>query len=273
MLTFLAVIELRACYRERRNGIARCRSVATKVSFAMVAVLSTGLFCGLPSWERKSNVENIVWERQIAKNPPAPNDNDKTLGWLTNQLFFVVTSIQQNEQCDEPHSLLVKPAQYLRFVLEVWLDVEQFANPSTAHALALPHWSIQDGNANSTGSLYMHAKCGRGLEAISEPIVPGAHTITDVVVSAPWDATSLKLEVPIITECGTGLSPGKGKQSQLAQRLLQIGDQVSDVLDADRQPHQVVGNLQLRTDRRRMGHRARVSSISRLRPHLATRRG
>jgi hypothetical protein len=196
VLTFLAVIELRSCYRERRNRIAGCRSVATKVSFAMVAVLSTGLFCGLPSWERKSNVENIVWPRQVAKNPPAPNDKDQTLGWLTNQLFFVVTSIQQNEQCDEPHSLLVKPAQYLRFVLEVWSDVEQFANPSTAHALALPHWSIRDGNGNSTGSLYMHAKCGRGTEAISEPIIPGAHTITDVVVSAPRDASCLQLEVP-----------------------------------------------------------------------------
>lgn len=30
-----------------------------------------------------------------------------------------------------------------------------------------------------------------------------------------------------------------------AQRLLEVGQQVGDVLDADRQPHQVVGNLQL----------------------------
>ena len=196
VLTFLAVIELRACYRERRNGIAGCRSFATKVSFAMVAVLSTGLFFGLPSWERKSNVENIVWDRQVAIKAPAPHDKDQTLGWLTNQLSFVVTRIQQNEQCDEPHGLLIKPAQYLRFVLEVWSDVEQFANPSTARALALPHWSIQDSNGHFTGSLYMHAKCGRGTEAISEPIVPGAHSITDVVVSAPRDATCLQLEVP-----------------------------------------------------------------------------
>ena len=196
LLTFLAVIELGACYRERRKGIARCRSFATKVSFAMVAVLSTGLFFGLPSWERKSNVENIVWSQQVAKDAPKPDDSDHTRGWLTNQLSFVVTNIQQNEQCDEPHGLLIKPAQYLRFDLEVWSDVEQFANPTTAHALALPHWSIQDANGNSTGSLYMHAKCGRGTEAISEPIVPGAHTITDVVVSAPSDATCLQLDVP-----------------------------------------------------------------------------
>ena len=107
-----------------------------------------------------------------------------------------MTKIQQNEKCDEPHGLLINPAQYLRFDLEVWSDVDQFANPTTANALALPHWSIQDANGNSTGSLYMHAQCGRGAEAISEPIVPGAHTITDVVVSAPRDATCLQLEVP-----------------------------------------------------------------------------
>ena len=196
VLTFLAVIELGACYRERRNGIAGCRSFATKVSFATVAVLSTGLFFGLPSWERKSNVENIVWSQQVAKEAPQPDDKDHTRGWLTNQLSFVVTRIQQNVHCDEPHGLLINPAQYLRFDLEVWSDVEQFANPTTAHALALPHWSIQGGNGNSTGSLYMHAQCGRGTEAIFDPIVPGAHTITDVVVSAPESASVLQLDVP-----------------------------------------------------------------------------
>jgi hypothetical protein len=196
LLTFLAVIELGACYHERRNGIAGCRSFATKVSFAMVAVLSTGLFFGLPSWERKSNVENIIWSQQVATKAPRPDDKDHTRGWLTNQLSFVLTRIQQNVHCDEPHGLLIKPAQYLRFDLEVWSDVEQFANPTTAHALALPHWSIQDGSGNSTGSLYMHAQCGRGTEAISDPIVPGAHTITDVVVSAPERASVLQLDVP-----------------------------------------------------------------------------
>jgi hypothetical protein len=196
VLTVLAVIELGACYRERRNGIAHCRSFATKVSFAMVAVLSTGLFFGLPTWERKSNLENIVWDRQVATDPPKPDDSDHARGWLTNQLSFVVTRIQQNVQCFEPHGLLVSHPQYLLFDLEVWSDVEQFANPITAHALALPHWSIQDGSGNSTGSLYMHAKCGRGTEAISEPIVPGAHTITGVVVSAPERASVLQLDIP-----------------------------------------------------------------------------
>ncbi len=196
LLTFLAVIELGACYRERRNGPARCRSFATKVSFAMVAVLSTGLFFGLPIWERKSNLENIVWNRQVATDPPKPDDSDDARGWLTNQLSFVVTKIQQNVPCVEPHGLLISHAQYLRFDLEVWSDVDQFANPTTAQALALPHWSVQDGSGNSTGSLYMHAKCGRGTQAISEPIVPGAHTITDVVVSAPEKASVLQLDVP-----------------------------------------------------------------------------
>lgn len=196
VLTFLAVIELGACYRERRNGAACCRSFATKVSFAMVAVLSTGLLFGLPIWERKSNREYNVWDRQVATDPPQPNDSDNARGWLTNQLSFVVTKIEQNVQCVEPHGLLISPAQYLRFDLEVWSDVDQFANPITAQALALPHWSIRDGMGNFTGSLYMHAKCGRGTEAISEPIVPGAHTVTDVVVSAPENASILRLDVP-----------------------------------------------------------------------------
>ena len=110
VLTFLAAIELRACYRERRNGIARCRSFATKVSFAMVAALSTGLFFGLPSWERKSNVENIVWRSARCDKPArARRQTTSTRGWLTNQLSFVVTRIQQNAQCDEPHGLLINP--------------------------------------------------------------------------------------------------------------------------------------------------------------------
>jgi hypothetical protein len=196
VLTFLAVIELGACYRERRNGIGRCRSVATKMSFAMVAVLSTGLFFGLPSWERKSNLENIVWQQRVATNPPKPDDSDHTRGWLTDQLSFLVTNIQQNAQCVEPHGILIDNAQYLQFDLEVWSNVDQFANQATAYALALPHWSVRDIRGNSTGSLYMHAKCGGGKAAIVQPIVPGTHTITAVVVSAPKDAYCLELDVP-----------------------------------------------------------------------------
>ena len=195
-LTILAGIELGACYRERRHGTAHCRSLATKVSFALVTVLATSLFVTLPFWERKSNLENNFWHRNVSTKPPKSDDSDDVRGWLTNQLSFVVTKIEQHAHCVEPHGLLINHPQYLRFVLEVWSDVDQFANPTTAHALALPHWSVVDKSGNDTGSLYMHPNCGRGTEAISEPIVPGAHTITDVVVSAPTDAASLQLDVP-----------------------------------------------------------------------------
>ena len=86
--------------------------------------------------------------------------------------------------------------QYLRFDLEVWSDVDEFANAATAHALALPHWSVRDSQGKSTGNLYMHAKCGHGTDVIAEPTVPGSHTSTAVVVSAPKDAACLQLDVP-----------------------------------------------------------------------------
>ena len=192
-LTILASMELSSCYRERRTGTARCRSFATKVSFALVAVLSTGLFASLPIWERNHNRENILWPRRIAQSS---DHGDDARGWLTNQLSFLVTKIEQNAPCVEPHGLLIDYPQYLRFDLEVWSDVDQFANPATAHALALPHWSVRDSNGKATGSLYMHAKCGRGTEAVAEPVVPGAHTSTSVVVSAPKDAAVLHLDIP-----------------------------------------------------------------------------
>jgi hypothetical protein len=192
-LTVLAGMELHSCYHERRQGTARCRSFATKVSLALVAVLSTGLFVSLPFWERNTNRESILWPRTIAQSS---EHLDEARGWLTNQLSFLITKIEQNTECTEPHGLLIDYPQYLRFDLEVWSDVDQFANPATARALALPHWSVRDSKGNPTGSLFMHAKCGRGTEAISEPIVPGAHTNTSVVVSAPRDASILELDIP-----------------------------------------------------------------------------
>jgi hypothetical protein len=198
-LTVLAGIELGARYRERHNRTPGCRSLATKVSFAMVAALSAGLFVALPVWERYHNREFIVWPRQVATKTPVAKpgkEDDGARGWLTDQLSFLVTKIEQNAPCSEPHSRLIEDAQYLRFDLEVWSNVDEFANTVTAHALALPHWSVRDSQGKSTGNLYMHAKCGHGTDAIAEPIVPGSHTSTAVVVSAPKGAACLQLDVP-----------------------------------------------------------------------------
>ena len=198
-LTVFAGIELGARYHERHNGTPGCRSFATRVSFAMVAALSAGLFVALPVWERYQNREFNFWQRQVATKTPAAKpgeEDDGARGWLTDQLSFLVTKIQQNAPCGEPHGRLVEDVQYLQFDLEVWSNVDEFANTATAHALALPHWSVRDSQGKSTGNLYMHAKCGHGTDVIGEPIVPGSHTSTAVVVSAPKNAACLQLDVP-----------------------------------------------------------------------------
>lgn len=192
-LTILAAIELNACYGERRQRTGHCRTSATKISFAVVVLVSVCLFAIISIRQRTQNRENFVWYRDIASL--ADNGNDAR-GWLTNQLSFLVTGIQQNAQCAEPHGILIDQAQYLEFDLEVWSDVDQFANQATAYALALPHWSVEDRQGKPTGSLYMHAKCGHGTAAIVQPIVPGTHSITAVVVSAPKEAVCLRLDIP-----------------------------------------------------------------------------
>jgi hypothetical protein len=201
-LVVLAGMQLTSCYREGRNNGTRCRSFATKVSFALVTALSLTLFFALPVWERYHNREFNTWPREVATTPLPPppkpaGEDDGRRGWLTNQVSFLVTKIKPNfADCTEPHGSLFNNAQYLEFDLEVWSDVDEFSNAATAHALTLPHWSIQDSKGASTGSLYMHTKCSRGKEAISEPIAAGSHTFTSVVVSAPTDAACLRLDVP-----------------------------------------------------------------------------
>lgn len=193
-LTILAGLELRARYLERRSGTAGCRGLATKAAFALVAAASAALFVSLPFLEQKSNRETITWKREIANST---NHGDEAVrGWLTNQLTFMVTDIRRNAQCAEPHDLLIDDPQYLQINLEVWSDVDQFANPTTANALNLSHWSVQDSAGKSTRNLYMHTKCGRGGDALTQPIVPGAHSSTQIVVSAPKDAAVLQLDIP-----------------------------------------------------------------------------
>jgi hypothetical protein len=191
VLTFLAGIELRARYLERRTGARRCRSFATKFAFASVTVLSLSLAASIPFSSNLKNGE--FWPRKF---PGETNDLHAIEGWLFNQLYFVVRAIHQNVQCADAHSVLVDQPQYMQFDLEVWSDVDQFANPATANALTLAHWSVLDSHRKSAKNLYMHEKCSSGAEAISRAIVPGAHTITNVVVSAPTNASVLRLDIP-----------------------------------------------------------------------------
>jgi hypothetical protein len=190
-LTFLAGIELRARYLERRTAVRHCRSFATSSAFAAVTILSLVLSVRIPLTTTLTSDD--VWDRKF---PSETNDRSAIEGWLFNQLHFEISTIHQNAQCAEPHTVLVAQPQYLQFDLEVWSDVDQFANPATANALNLSHWSVLDSQKTPTRDLYMHTKCGRGAEAISQPIVPGAHTITNVVITAPTNAATLQLEIP-----------------------------------------------------------------------------
>jgi hypothetical protein len=44
--------------------------------------------------------------------------------------------------------------------------------------------------------LYMYTKCSDDTEAISQPVVPAAHTKTVVVINAPKPAAFLQLDTP-----------------------------------------------------------------------------
>ncbi|UMB70774.1 hypothetical protein [Mycobacterium paraterrae] len=199
-LMILAGIELASRYRERHDKGPGCRSVATRVSFATVATLSACLFFALPAWEWQHNNEFTTWKREVAPttpHPAKPGDNDDgARGWLTDQVSFLITDIQPNAQCHESPRAPIENQQYLRFNIEMWSDVDQFANQFAPYALTLPHWSVRDSHGNLTGSLYLHAQCSPGTDGISKPISPGTHTFSSVVVSAPKDAACLQLDVP-----------------------------------------------------------------------------
>jgi hypothetical protein len=199
-LTILAGIELASRYRERHDKGPGCRSVATRVSFATVATLSSGLFFALPLWEAYHNKEFTTWERNVVPTSPHParpgDRDDGARGWLTDQVSFLMTNIKPNTQCPESPGVPMDNQQYLQFDIEMWSDVDQFANQFAAYALTLPHWSVRDSHGNLTGSLYLHAQCSHGTDGISKPISPGTHTFSSVVVSAPKDAVCLQLDVP-----------------------------------------------------------------------------
>jgi hypothetical protein len=183
-LTVLASLELRARYAARRTGAQRRHGRITRLSLRLVSVLSLGILVALVGYGRE-HTEPKLYLMRVGER-----------GWFEG-VNFRVTAIEPNAACHDPYRPLKPGLQFLRFDLEVWSTVDQFVDPGIASGLSLRHWSI----ANSHGvlekdPLYMYTKCGDGTEAISQPIIPGTHTQTVVVINAPKPAAFLQLDVP-----------------------------------------------------------------------------
>ena len=112
------------------------------------------------------------------------------------QVHFRVTAIMPDAACHDPYRPLGSGEQFLRFDLEVWSTVDQFVDPEIARGLSLRHWSVESNQGVLEKDLYMYTKCGDGTEAISQPIIPGTHTKTVVVINAPKSAAFLQLDMP-----------------------------------------------------------------------------
>ena len=221
----------------------------------MVAAVSTGLFVGLADLGAISQSrEHCLATAGGDTTPVAKPDDGRRRHSRLAYRSAVFPGDKDRAKCAsavEPHGSLIndEDVQYLQFDLEVWSDVDQFANAGHRTCASSPplECSRQSAEIPREASTCMRSAAAARTRS-SEPIVPGSHTITAVVVSAPKDATCLQLDVPSYRGVWhMAYSPGKGMQSQLAQRLVEIGDQVGDVFDADREPDQIVGNLQLRT--------------------------
>jgi hypothetical protein len=192
----LACVELRARYGVRRGGttrghghLSRLRQLAAwvvsigrpRLSLVLAWLLSIGWFI---FGATHAEGEAPLAEKQVG---------EKVGG---RELTFTVTAIQHNAACADPYRPLKAGQQFLRFDLDVSSTVDRFSNPEVANALSLRHWGVEGSDGVLEKDLYMYTKCGDGTEAISQPIVPGAHTKTVVVINAPKPAAFLQLDIP-----------------------------------------------------------------------------
>lgn len=203
LVTVLAAAELWIRYRERRspiqlrsNKVRRILRVFPKTALLLVVANALTLGRG-PDLQYEQSDDS---ELEVASDPAQLHSRGHDEIGTIDDISFMVTAIEQNAQCHDPHSGLFEDPQYLRFTLETWSTRNEFADPAEARYLSLNHWSILNSRGDTSYdpsySLYMHASCGRGTEAIAKPLVPGTHTVTDVVVTAPRDAAILQLAAP-----------------------------------------------------------------------------
>jgi hypothetical protein len=129
-----------------------------------------------------------------AGEPPELEKLGETAG--IREFALAVTAIQQNAACADAYRPLKPGQQFLRFDLEVSSTVDRFTDPRTANDVRLRHWAVEGSDGAMEKDLYMYTKCGDGTEAIAQPILPGTHTKTVVVINAPKPATFLELDIP-----------------------------------------------------------------------------
>lgn len=182
-LTILAGVGLLARYAERRAGAQRRHGRITRLSLRLVSVLSLGFLVAVMGFGHEKFGPD-VYPKQVRQH-----------AWFE-EVNFMVTAIMPNAACHDPYRPLRPGEQFLRFDLEVWSTVDQFVDPAIASGLSLRHWSVESNQGDLEKDLYMYTKCGDGTEAISQPIIPGTHTKTVVVINAPKSAMFLQLERP-----------------------------------------------------------------------------
>jgi hypothetical protein len=193
-LVALACVELRARYGTRRDGTtrrhpSRLRQLVASVvsigrprlSLVLACLLSIGWFILLTHLGR-------------AGEPPELEKLGETAD--VREFALAVTAIQQNAACADAYRPLKPGQQFLRFDLEVSSTVDRFADPGTANVVRLRHWAVEGSDGALEKDLYMYTKCGDGTEAIAQPILPGTHTKTVVVINAPKPARFLELDIP-----------------------------------------------------------------------------
>ena len=109
---------------------------------------------------------------------------------------IAITTIDPGVQCDDPYGTPIRAdQQLLRFDVEIW-TAPQFAQHDSQNVLFLKNWGIGDAAGVDT-NLMEHTviHCGGGLtgDEIQQFLVPGIHMTKSIYVSAPRNATILRL--------------------------------------------------------------------------------
>lgn len=200
ILTGVACMELRRRYRDRRRPIQphlkRFRRIYRGIQYLSVPLAAAITIWSITFADRPFFPDTVRLPIAVAEDPPPGTFDYGTV--YNGDINFSVTAIEQHAQCTDPHSPWVDNPQYLRFTVEINSDADTFADPAEAHALTLNHWSVLDKDGNFIwGDFYAHPACSHGIDALLEPLSPGRHTVSDIVVTAPTDDVAmLQVEVP-----------------------------------------------------------------------------
>jgi hypothetical protein len=147
-----------------------------------------------PITTSQSGPQPAVLDKQINQQAEVGCKDDDADGACDIQ--FTVTVIQQGAPCESPTNPLKPDEQTLRFDLDVSSKLDKFRWQGIEYALNLQNWGVIDKEGILHSDLVRNYSCGDGDAAISDAIIPGTHTKTEVVVTAPKDAAFLRLNNP-----------------------------------------------------------------------------